>query len=157
MSPREIDRLREICAHELVLELGAWHGLTTVEIARVASGVVSVDHHQGDDDCGHTNTLGAYMANLEEYGVRSSVITVVARFSLALQVLIQRSFGVVIVDGAHDPRSVRHDITWARRMVRRKGVIAVHDWDKPVVSEAGTVILGAPDEIVDTLATWSAP
>lgn len=154
MSPREQDALRLWATDLMVLELGAWHGLGTVNLARTALHVVSVDHHQGDADTGPTATLGAYMANLEENDVRRKVTTVVGRFSLALPLLRLRQFGLVVVDGAHDRASVAHDVAWARRMVDSRGTIAVHDWDRPDVMGAAMKHLGAPGHIVETLAFY---
>jgi len=154
MSAAELSALQLWAKGQLVLELGAWHGLGTVNLATTASMVVSVDHHQGDDHVGRALTLGAYLANLNDHDVRSGVVTIVAKFSQILPLLRPRTYGLVVVDGAHDRKSVAHDVTWAKRLVCEGGAIAVHDWHSDDVQRATLPIIGPPSNVIERLACW---
>lgn len=154
MTGQELLALRGWARDRLVLELGSWHGEGTKSLAEVASMVVTVDHHMGDDHVGRNNSLPRYLATMDVPCAQQNVVTIVCRFSQVLPLLVQHTYGLVIVDGAHDQASAAHDIRWATRLVDRHGVIAVHDWQSDDVQRAATRILSAPDKLVDRLAAW---
>ena len=52
-----------------MLELGAYHGFSTIVLASVAERVISVDWHQGDDHAGRGDTWDLFINNLRQYGV----------------------------------------------------------------------------------------
>lgn len=157
MSPRETEQLRQMARGKLVLELGTWYGETTIELARVATRVWTVDHHQGDAHLGAHFTWAPYLAHLHNEGLQDRVVSVVGRFKDVLHELRGGYFHVVFVDGAHDVDSVRYDCGQATRLVRESGVIAVHDWGRYDVTEGASSVFGDPDQVVDSLAWWSNP
>lgn len=157
MSPREHELLRQLARGKSVLELGAWCGMTTVVLAQVANRVWTVDHFEGDAFTGRCSTLGHYWASLRAAGVEESVITVVGEFGVVLRVLRLSWFDLVLVDGAHDYDSVRHDVSQAAALVTRTGAVAVHDYGRWDVERACSELLGFPDQVVDSLAIWRMP
>lgn len=157
MSPREHDVLRQVACGKLVLELGAWEGETTVQLAQVACRVWTVDHHRGDRFTRARYTLFRYYQNIADAGLEDRVVTIVGEFRHVLPYLARDRFGVVLVDGAHDLDSVRFDVVQALALVSREGMIAVHDWGRWQVEPACRPLLGEPDELVDSLALWRLP
>lgn len=157
MTPREHDRLRQLAALQVCLELGAWEGVTTAVLAEVATQVWTVDHHHGDAFTGPRETLPAYWMNVEPAGPRPDVITIVGNFADVLPRLREHSFDLVLVDGAHDMQSVYHDVNWAMRLSRPGGIIAVHDWGRWDVQAACKKVLPLPGELTESLAGWHLP
>lgn len=126
MSPAEVLRLRELAAGRRVLELGAWCGHTTIELARVAELVVSVDWHHGDAHAGEQDTLARYMANVRHF---PNVVPIVGRFEQVAG-LLQPIYELVIVDGQHDVGSVKRDLAIARLLAAEGATILVHDYGR---------------------------
>lgn len=157
MSPREHDLLRQVARGKLVLEMGAWEGETTVLLAEVAARVWTVDHHRGDRFVGLRDTLARYFVNVAQSGREDRVVSIVGDFRHVLPYLSRDHFGVVLVDGAHDYDSIQADVVQALALVSREGVIAVHDWGRWEVAPACRALLGAPYEVVDSLALWRTP
>jgi predicted O-methyltransferase YrrM len=132
-----------------VLELGAWKGRSTVTLSRVARYVVSVDHHRGIAEREGVDSLPDYLENVRSL---SNVAIVIGFFDDVLP-LLGEFFDMVYIDGSHDEESVFADTSGALDKVRRRGVIAFHDWDmKSVRAGAGRVLRVAPDNIVGSLA-----
>src|SRR5690606_33397197 len=67
--------LQRLAGGRDVLEIGAWHGRSTVAMALTAHRVFSVDHFRGD---GYTNgapNIATFLANLATHGVAPAVTT----------------------------------------------------------------------------------
>lgn len=157
MTAAEHLALGELVASRCVLELGSWVGETTCCMARTATCVWTVDHHQGDAYTGPADTLAEYVRTVREAGVGDRVVTVVGKFSATLLHLRRHSFGVVLVDGSHDELEVGFDVVAALELVDRAGTILVHDWDRWGVSAGAGAYLGRPDRVIDSLAVFGGP
>jgi predicted O-methyltransferase YrrM len=154
MSPRETAELVKLADAKRVLELGTWHGYTTIAMARVAVVTWTVDHHGGDVTMGEAATLDHYLVNVELAGVGNRIVTIVGRFEQVLPWLMAKGWDLVLVDGAHDAGSVMFDCLMANRLCHRPGIVAVHDWDRYDVNLTNTRVLGEPGRIVDSLALF---
>jgi predicted O-methyltransferase YrrM len=154
MSPRETEWLTRAARGRVCLELGTWHGETTRALARVADVVWTVDHHRGDAHLGEHVTWHRHLAAVEREGLMDKIITVVGPFDRVLWVLSEGTFGLVLVDGAHDKHSVLHDTDRARNLMTQDGLLCVHDWGRFEVARGAIPILGTPDTVIDSLAVW---
>lgn len=161
MSEAEGEKLAELAEGDVVLELGAWQGFSTVCLAQSAEFVLSVDWHQGDEHAGHGSTLVPYLQNLQRYGLIGAdrVAVHIGRFEHICSLLADRTFDGVFVDGLHDYASVRRDADQAKRLAREW--VAFHDYGVEASSAGGLgfgveravgEVFGEPTEIVDTLA-----
>lgn len=155
MTPAEAAELRRLGAGRECIEFGALFGASTIEIARDARVVWSVDWHHGDVHTGPQSSLGAFMANIEAARVADRIVTVVARFRDVTPKLPTESFDFVFVDGTHTFSQVVADLLAAHRLRRPGGFIAAHDWGRFDVERAAREVLGAPDSITDSLAVWA--
>lgn len=176
MTPAETAALVRLVPHLRVLEMGCWTGYTTVAMVRAGAVVWTIDEHRGDLTASYgygppavefgkpapdplrarrpNDTLRTYFENLEVSGVRDQVVSIVGRFERVLQHLRPGAFDVVLVDGAHNFESVQFDVLMARDLLRGRGWLVLHDWERHEVSKAARPILGEPDELTDTLAVW---
>lgn len=161
MTPAEGVKLAGLADGDVVLELGAWQGFSTVCLAQNAEFVLSVDWHQGDAHAGYGSTLVPYLQNLQRFGLLAGerVAVHVGRFEHLCSLLADQSFDGVFVDGLHDYASVRRDADQAKRLAR--DWVAFHDYGVEAVNADGlafgvakavTEVFGEPTEIVDTLA-----
>lgn len=132
VTPAESYALAALCRDQDVLELGAYHGFSTVVIASVAARVTSVDWHQGDDMAGVGDTWDAYWNTIHRYGVADRVVSVRERFETALPRLRQEGavFDGVFLDAHHSAESVMADIELALPLVRAGGFMAFHDYGR---------------------------
>src|SRR6266567_9487866 len=87
VTVEEAGKLATLATGGDVLELGAWHGFSTVILAQAARRVVSVDLHQGDEHAGEGDTWESYRANLARYGVTANVDARRGRFADVLPAL----------------------------------------------------------------------
>src|SRR5260370_33172975 len=69
VTRNEATELARLAAGKTVLEMGAYHGFSTIVLASVAELVYSVDWHQGDEHAGGGDTWEIFTANLAKYGV----------------------------------------------------------------------------------------
>lgn len=157
MSEAELAELQALGAGRDVLELGAYRGASTLALAAVARSLCSVDHHLGDETAGHRDTGPDYLQNLTQAGLRERVVAIFAPFDLCLALLAPSAFDLVFVDGAHDQRSVLHDLAQALRLCRPLGQIAFHDWGRHEVKKALLPRLGHPPRLCESLACWPNP
>ena len=148
LTEAEGQALYRLAEGRRVLEVGSYQGRSTICLAYSALWVVSVDWHRGDAGTGRADTLPAFCANLERYGVASKVRKVVARVQDVADLFAPGVFDLAFVDGAHDRESVLRDAEFARRVVRPGGAVAFHDW--PDVGPFDW--LGTPAGAVDGLA-----
>jgi 16S rRNA G966 N2-methylase RsmD len=137
-----------------VLEIGSFHGRSTVCIARTAESVVAVDPHDGRGTACPGNTLPILRANLERYGVAEKVEVVVGTLACPeiAEIVDRRApFDVVFIDGAHDKDSVEEDIAEACSRLASGGVLAFHDYRSsidPDVTAAVDKLLAAGAELL---------
>jgi predicted O-methyltransferase YrrM len=148
LSTAEGEKLAELAAGKLVLELGAYKGRSTLALASTADGVVTIDSFRGEGDCGGVETWDAFLANLDG---RDNVTAIRAGHDTAAHQPAAH-YDVVFIDGSHDEASVHRDTINARLALRPGGVVAFHDWPMDSVQRgalrAGVVIDGQ----VETLA-----
>lgn len=133
LSPAEGSKLFELAAGRTVLEIGSHHGRSTICLAQSAAQVFALDWHRGDVGS-EAWTLPQFLESIQRYGV--SVSTLLGRTETIGEVLRDRSFDLVFIDGAHDYASVVVDATVARRVLRRFGVLTCHDWETDGVRRA---------------------
>src|SRR5258706_8640351 len=128
----EAAKLATLAAGKDVLELGAWHGFSTVILAQAARRVTSVDWHQGDVHAGEGDTWDGYRANLTRYGVTGKVDGRRGRFSDVLPALAKQGalFDGCFLDAQHDSASVAADLALALPLIRPGGFIAFHDYGR---------------------------
>jgi Methyltransferase domain len=129
----EAEELGRLAAGKTVLELGAYHGFSTIVLASVAERVYSADWHQGDDHAGMGDSWEVFSATLREYPDAASRVTV-CRGRFEDEVPKLAASGVVVdgafLDGFHDEPSVSRDLALALTVVRPGGFIAWHDYGR---------------------------
>jgi predicted O-methyltransferase YrrM len=111
-----------------VVEIGSHQGRSTVVLASglaVGGRVMAVDPFDADWRYGAPDTHTRLLEHLTAAGVVGKV-DVVAATSRAARASYEGVVGLVYVDGRHDYRTVRDDLTWAAR-VPDGGVVLVHD------------------------------
>jgi hypothetical protein len=129
----EAEELGRLAAGKTVLELGAYHGFSTIVLASVADKMYSVDWHQGDDHAGVGDSWGVFSATLEQYpSVASRVVACRGRFEDEVPKLAAQGVRVdgAFLDGFHDEPSVTRDLALALTLVRPGGFIAWHDYGR---------------------------
>lgn len=143
LSEDEGKALSELARGRVVLEIGAYHGRSTISMAQTASHVFTVDWGWGDsavkceDSC-----IPTLLNNLRGYKVSDKVSVLVGRGMNVLPVLKNNRFDLIFVDGNHDTDAVRNDLIHANHLLAFNGVIALHDWGYFSVREAARQVLG---------------
>lgn len=161
LTPREREVLRTLAAGQIVIEVGSLLGHATVAMGEVAAKVLAIDPHEGYPVDAPRPTLGAFITNLVQFGVRTNVVPILGRGQDILPVLKPFGFGLVFIDTMGDYEGTRELLRLAAALA--PNVIAVHDygraapqWDCSGVKEAveGFVKMFAWThyDTVDTLA-----
>jgi Methyltransferase domain len=129
----EAEELGRLARGKTVLELGSYHGFSTVVLASVADRVYAIDWHQGDDHAGVGDSWDTFMATMNQYpDAASRVLVCRGRFEdevprlVAIGVQVDGAF----LDGFHDEPSVTRDLALALTLVRPGGFIAWHDYGR---------------------------
>lgn len=117
----------------LVLEVGSEFGRSTIALAATAAVVHAVDWHCGDAASGWKDSLAAFLANLERYGVRDRVVVHLGSSELVLPVLQAGAFDGAFIDGDHSEEAVVHDLHQVAQLVKPGGWILLHDGDQAQV------------------------
>lgn len=152
ITPAEAAQLLELAEARRVLEVGSWYGFSTVLMAHSAALVVAVDHHQGDDDAGHEETLPAFLRNLERFRLGNKVVPLVADVAAAVPFLPDRYFGLIFLDASHDQDSVERDIKVCWPKLQLGGWFAFHDYGRFGVKPPVDRLAGGRLLHVDSLA-----
>jgi predicted O-methyltransferase YrrM len=143
LSTREVDALSKMAKGMRVAEAGALLGYSTLQLAKVASLVVSIDRHEGYGP----STLRSFMSNVE--GV-SNVVPIVGDAKDILPLLeVDRYF--IDLDGTYETTKAV-----LSRLPFRNQTIAVHDFGRVNCEGVARAILELDgfivDSVVDTLA-----
>jgi predicted O-methyltransferase YrrM len=151
VTEEEARALAELAAGQDVLEMGAYHGFSTIVLASVASRVTSVDWHGGDVHAGMGPSRDLFTANLLRYDVLDHVDVRVGRFADVLPVLADEGalFDGLFLDAQHDAASVSADLDLALPLVRPGGFIAFHDYGRgPATGHPDFAVTEVADERV---------
>jgi predicted O-methyltransferase YrrM len=139
--------LRKLATDKTCLEVGAWHGFTTVCMAQTAKMVYSVDSHRGDIHLGRRDTLQYFLANLQKYQVLSKVAILIGTFEEILPRLEPGMFDLAFIDGTHTYEAVSQDIQMVEPLMKMgPAFIAFHDYEEPSEHTAG--VTQAVDEAI---------
>lgn len=128
-----------------IIEVGVWKGLTTRILAENTRGTVwAVDTWKGtphDPEQHHlyqeadtTDVYAEFLANMGNYVTLGKVIPVHSDSVSAAEMLFNeygRIFDFVFIDADHSYDGCLCDIRSYLRLVRRGGMIAGHDYNKP--------------------------
>ncbi len=149
LTGNEANLLCRCGSGKTVLEMGSWRGRSTVQLAQVATHLISVDRHQGIAGVDETDSL-PYL--LEAVRHLPNVTIMVGLFENVIPLL--KHVDMVFIDGDHDVASVARDIRLALPL--EPDLFTFHDYDFNEVREAIKVALGRdqPDELADSLAVF---
>lgn len=147
----ESERLLELAKDKLVLEVGSYHGYSTVLMATVARHVISIDPFDGFPEI--ENTLHISGSGMQDR------ITLIAGRSQDILPLLRYGFDLVFIDGDHRMPAVMLDLVYARTLLTPNGTLAVHDavgelW--PDVRTAIESVFKEEGRLTDTLWEWPA-
>lgn len=144
-----IQLLRTCDPLDSVLEVGSFRGVSTETLLLFASQVIAVDPWDGLDD-----VFQSFLARTRPYShleiIRGRSVDVAADFA-------DGSFDLVYIDGAHDPASIRADITAWRPKVKPGKWLAGHDYS-PLIASGSVIhavdeLLGAPLRVFED-SSW---
>lgn len=118
-----------------VVEIGSWHGRSTIVLARAlqarGSGVVyAIDPHAGTaihDATGVSDTYEAFLANMRKAGVAEHVRPIRALSTVARSQFADLSVDVLLIDGSHGYDDVVRDIDDWTSALADVATVAFHD------------------------------
>lgn len=134
LTEKEGQKLYELAAGKLVLEMGSYCGRSTICMAQSAKQVVAVDTFHCTNTVGDGNKYPEFEENIKRYGVKDRIHVSCGRFDLELRYLASQApqeFDLVFVDGSHDEASVTEDIQLALPLLHPNGIISFHDYAYP--------------------------
>jgi predicted O-methyltransferase YrrM len=146
MTPSEVALLSRLATGRKVVEVGSWHGHSTIAMAYVADLVVAIDWHKGDGHAGFEDTAISYLRNIERSGLGHRIVSVVARAETALPLLSESSFDLAFIDGFHDYTQVKHDAIACARIVKPGGCLVFHDYGRFPGADGLSMVARAVDE-----------
>jgi SAM-dependent methyltransferase len=158
LTEAEGRRLAELAKDKTVLEIGSFHGLSTICMAQAAAKVVCIDPCDGRATPRVGDTEDAFLANVTRFGVAGKVRLYVGTTEEIAPTLEDKSFDLVFIDGDHSRAAVKRDIAEALRLLAPGGLLAFHDYNSrqdPDVTVAVNQLLTAGAELVsetDSLA-----
>jgi len=139
-----------------ILEIGSWMGCSSVvlgEIAKQNNGKLAcVDSWRGTevDDLRWISkwrdVFSAFWKRICRTGLSNTIIPMRGASQDVLPLLANGLFDMIYIDGDHRYSGIKHDILQAKRLIRKDGVIAGHDYDvgHPDVMRAVNEIFGKP-------------
>ena len=128
------ETLREYARDAFVLEIGAWKGASTINMAQVAKTVWAIDNfiNLWTDE---QNIQQQFIENVQKYGVADKV-KLWAGDSRDILPKFKVTFDFIFVDGGHEFPVVNFDSEWSCKLIKPNGHIAWHDSDHPPVAAA---------------------
>jgi predicted O-methyltransferase YrrM len=133
LTKEEGEILAELSMDQRVLEVGSYYGRSTVCMARGAGIVHCVDPFMGitrtDIPQKEKSTRESFEDNLELFDVSHKVVIWQGTSHELLPTFESKFFDMCFVDGCHDYEVAKFDCEQALRLVRKGGVIVVHDYE----------------------------
>jgi predicted O-methyltransferase YrrM len=125
LSINEGEELKRLSKGKIVLEIGSYCGRSTVAMSD-AKVIFSIDPHDSSTTEPHPkiNTLPIFLANVTEL----PIIPFLGRIEEIEKFLISETFDMVFIDGDHNYNACLRDIKIAERVVKKDGIIAIHDY-----------------------------
>lgn len=151
----EAAALENLARGKRVLEIGSYCGLSTVIMGRVAEHVTAVDYFDGRGTPDPRDTRADFARNIERHGLTGKVESC---HPDAVYPLPQ--YDLAFIDGAHDRGSVAADIQRALDVLAPDGLLAFHDYGRPMdsgVKQAVDELGGEILSIHKTLAVVRPP
>lgn len=153
LSPIEGELLYNLaarCSAGYIVEIGSWHGKSTIYLAKGSKSgsnvkVMAVDTHKGSkehQEQGSVWTYPTFMENVTKFGVVDIIIPYIGTSEAAAKAY-DIPVELIFIDGSHEYEDIRKDFDlWSKKIVKR-GIIAFHDskeWDsvKRVIDECLT-------------------
>ncbi len=125
---RDCKVVRDLCAGEVVLEIGSLCGRSTMCIAEVAKKVYTIDtfksHDNGVDQMDKFTTLSIFAENVKGY----DNIVAIAGKSEEIVPALRLEVGVVFIDGWHEYEQVKKDIEVCGPKLKEGGIMIFHDF-----------------------------
>lgn len=136
--------LRRWCFQKDVLELGAFEGLSSCNIAMTARSLVTVDTFDGRGTAEHRDTAEAFWKNINSIDRAATVRAHRGMFSEVLPTLAE-TFDCIFIDGSHDYESVMQDVELSLPHLRPGGLLLMHDYciENPGVVKAVDELIAA--------------
>lgn len=131
--------LTELARGKRVLEIGSYCGRSTICLAQTAESVTAVDYFDGRATPEPGNTYDEFASNLKRYGVAHKVVTCHPEAEFPLP-----EYDMALIDGAHDPDSVREDTRKALSVLSDNGLLLFHDYKSPSHPDVTKVV----DELI---------
>jgi len=143
-----------------VVEIGSWHGRSTIVIARALQArgeglVYAIDPHSGTAIHaaeGVTDTYQAFLENIQKAGVADYVRPIRALATVARSQFAARSVDVLLVDGAHEYDDVIRDIEDWSSALADVASVAFHD-----ARSEESVMRAISDRVLDGGSPFSNP
>lgn len=167
VTAEEARALADLARGKVVIELGAWHGFSTVVLASVADYVISIDWHMGDDHAGNQYTWEIFQGNMARYGVADRVLVIRERFESALPRLAAEAetpfADGCFIDGRHDEESVTRDTMLVLPLIKPGGFVSWHDYGRSeATGNPGFAVTEVADRygvagVAGHLAWWFKP
>lgn len=153
-TPKELAALRRVCVGLDVLEIGSMWGLTTAAMLMVARSVTAVDlfRFATSQEMMEPGILTSFHEFWRINGDKEQLTTIIGDSLTVLPRIRDESFDVVHIDGNHTSDYIQSDWDNAKRIVRRPGIIAVHDFAEDFLDILRVV--DTPDMLVDSLAFY---
>jgi predicted O-methyltransferase YrrM len=132
LSEEEGRALADLARGKRVLEIGSFCGKSTICMAQVAEGVTCIDPFDARATSETGDTLAEFNVNVDRYGLLHKVNALRGPTSEVAPTLESDSFDLVFIDGDHSFEAVGLDISHAERLLVPGGLIAFHDFDRPI-------------------------
>lgn len=131
VSIPECEKLAELGAGKVCLELGSFYGRSSIVLAQVATELHCVDWHRGEvaglKDVGMTDSLVTWRDNVMRYGLMDKIVMHVGTTDMVLPRLAG-SFDFVFVDADHSYEGVKRDILNLSALVETGATLMFHDY-----------------------------
>lgn len=157
LTTEEGDALRNYARGGICLEIGSFHGKSSVWMAQTARRLYCVDTFKADgsgqNQLDDYETLTPFLKNIRPF---DNVVPIIGPSSLVVPAFSDNYFDFIFIDGMHDYESVKEDIRMCFPKLRVGGKVAFHDygvdcgWDG--VLKAVNEAFGKPDVIHGCIA-----
>lgn len=111
-----------------IVEIGSFHGKSTIWLAQGKSKVYAIDPHKGEveENLKYDPTYKEFVSNLKSASVHNKVVPIIKTSEYASKNW-NKKIKFLFIDGLHDEENARLDFELWSRYVINGGVIAIHD------------------------------
>jgi hypothetical protein len=146
----------------LAIEIGSWHGCSTLVLAQYFPKIICVDlwgdlldGESQPDTMGRADSFNTFLTNMQTHDLYNKTVFPIVASSEVLNIFDPLEADVIFIDACHYLEEVRLDIKNSKKHVAKDGLYIFHDYHHEPVKQAVDELVATGEFKVYAQGGWS--